>query len=115
MSKNNVEKTKYGYDLIWAETEWYHAKIMVFESAGNKSPITFHKGINKSWFVNTGNFKVTWIDTTDGKLYEKEISEGVVFHITAHTPVGIEALTDNASISQVSNSSDKTDACYLSA
>jgi len=114
MNNSNVIETKYGYDLVWADTEWYYSKIMVFAHAGNKTPITFHKEVNKSWFVNAGSFKVTWIDVTDGKLYEKEINEGVVFHISSHMPVGLEALEDNASITQVSNKSDKDDACFLS-
>ena len=31
MSDNNINKTDYGYDITWIETEFYTSKIRVFE------------------------------------------------------------------------------------
>ena len=40
---NNSIKTDYGYDLLWASTASYQGKILVFEKAGNKTPLHYHK------------------------------------------------------------------------
>lgn len=114
MSKNNIEKTEYGYNITWIETEEYVSKILVFETINSKTPITFHKEIIKSWFINSGSFKITWIDTKDGQLYEKEFGEGTVFHVPPCTPCGLQALSENASISQTSNKWNKEDTYVLS-
>ena len=50
---NNSIKTDYGYDLLWASTANYQGKILVFEKAGNKTPLHYHKekekGFSRSW------------------------------------------------------------------
>jgi hypothetical protein len=101
--KDNVLKTDYGYEVVWAQTDEYCGKILVFEKANNKLPLHFHKNKNKSWFVNTGKFKVQWIDTADGKSYVQELTEGNTFHILALTPVMLESLSENGAIAEVSN------------
>lgn len=98
-----VRNTNYGYELLWADTEYYNCKILIFNLPGSKTPMHFHKDTTKSWFVNGGRFRVRWIDTVDGNLYEKDIEEGSVFHVPALMPVGVEAMTADASLSQVSN------------
>lgn len=112
--KNNIEQTNFGYVVTWIETEDYTSKILVFEKEGGKTPIHFHKKITKSWFINSGNFKITWIDTKDGQLYEKEYGEGTVFHVPPCTPCGLTALTAGSSVSQTSNSNDEEDYLVLS-
>jgi mannose-6-phosphate isomerase-like protein (cupin superfamily) len=114
MNKKNIEKTNYGYNITWIETEEYTSKILVFEAARAKIPVHFHKLTTKSWFVNSGSFKIAWIDTKDGQLYEKEFGEGTVFHVPPCTPCGLEAIVDNSSISQTSNLNDPADYFVLS-
>jgi len=111
---NNVNKTEYGYDITWSETEWYTSKIMVFEQAKSKTPIAFHKDTTKTWFINSGSFNVRWIDTSTGELFERELSEGTVFHVPALMPCGLEALTENSSLSQTSNLNNPKDYYKLS-
>lgn len=115
MSKNNIERTPYGYNITWIETDDYVSKILVFEQAGSKTPVQFHKETTKSWFVNTGQFKITWIDTKDGRVYEKEFGEGTVFHVPPCTPCGLQALVKDSSISQTSNKNNPADTYTLSA
>ena len=112
--KNNIEKTPYGYNITWIETEFYISKILVFETAKSRTPIHFHKDTTKSWFVNSGKFKLSWISTKDGQLYEKEFNEGTVFHVPPCTPCGLEALEDNSSISETANVSNPEDYYVLS-
>ena len=59
-------------------------------------------------------YNITWIDTKDGRVYEKEFGEGTVFHVPPCTPCGLQALTPNSSISQTSNKNDPTDVFTLS-
>ena len=100
----NVEKSNFGYEALWAKTENYVSKILVFDSVGAGLPMHFHKQTEKTWFVNTGNFKIAWIDTSNGMLYEKEVKEGSVFHVPPCMPVGLESMVDGGSITQTSNS-----------
>ena len=111
---NNVNKTEYGYEITWAEKEQYTSKIMVFEKANAKTPIIFHKDTTKTWFINTGTFNVRWIDTSTGELYERELSEGAVFHIPALMPSGLESLSENSTISETSNLNNPEDSYKLS-
>jgi uncharacterized RmlC-like cupin family protein len=103
MNKDNVIQTEYGYDIIWADTEYYCSKILVFEKANQKTSLHFHKTKNKSWFVNAGKFSVTWIDTVDGKSYAKELPEGSTFHVPALMPVLLESLANNSAMAETAN------------
>jgi len=106
---DGVVKKCWGYELIWATNDKYCGKIMVFERAGNKCSMHFHKEKDKTWFVNSGKFKLRWIDTNTATLYEQEISEGDTWHNPPLQPHQLEALTDNASISEVSTADSVED------
>jgi quercetin dioxygenase-like cupin family protein len=96
------QKKGWGYELIWATNEKYCGKIMVFEKAGNKFSMHFHKEKDESWFVNSGKFKLRYIDTATAQLFEKELKEGDVWRNPPLLPHQLEALTDGASITEVS-------------
>lgn len=112
--KDNVVETEYGYDIVWADTESYCGKILVFEQANSKTALHFHKTRNKSWFVNAGKFRVQWVDTADGKAYAKELPEGSVFHVPALMPVQLESLDSNSAMAETSNSNSAEDVYRLS-
>jgi mannose-6-phosphate isomerase-like protein (cupin superfamily) len=82
----NVDKSSFGYEATWAKTDNYVSKILVFENVGSGLPMHFHKTTEKSWFVNSGNFKIAWIDTGTGMLYEKEIKEGSITQTSNKDP-----------------------------
>lgn len=113
MSDNSVIQTEWGYEIVWANTEFYCGKILVFEKANKKMPLHFHKNKSKSWFVNAGKFRVQWIDTSDGKAYAKELQEGSVFHIPALMPISLESLSDNSAMAECSNESNNNDSYKL--
>ena len=54
---DNDLKTDYGFDIVWAKKEDYGSKIMVF-SNNNKTDFVFHKNTEKTWFINSGKFKI---------------------------------------------------------
>jgi hypothetical protein len=97
---DNIKETSYGYEISWAATENYSGKILVFNRPV-KTDLSFHQQTQKTWFINSGDFRIRWIDTADGKLYEKHVKEGGVFHIEPLTPVSIESLTSDGSIAEV--------------
>jgi uncharacterized RmlC-like cupin family protein len=107
--KDNIQRTDYGYEIIWADTDTYCGKILVFESKGGKLPLHFHKTKNKSWFVNSGTFNVRWINTVEGKVYEQELPEGSTFTIPSLMPVMLESLSDNGAIAEASDKSQIDD------
>ena len=92
----------WGYELIWATTDDYCGKIMFFNKAGNKTSMHFHKEKDETWFVNSGQFKVRYIDTKDSMLYEKDLNEGDVWHNPPLMPHQLVAMADESSITEVS-------------
>lgn len=104
-----VVQKGWGYELIWATTDLYCGKIMVFERAGAKFSMHFHREKDESWFVNSGKFRVRWIDTDTAQLYEQELSEGETWHNPPLQPHQLEALEDNSSITEVSTADSVED------
>jgi len=109
----SVTTTDFGYQLMWADTDDYNCKILIFNQPGDITPMHFHRDTNKSWFVNAGRFRIRWIDTTDGNLYEKDVVEGNVFHVPTLMPVSIESLSASATLAQVSNQDPDLDYFHI--
>jgi len=99
----------WGYELIFATNEKYCGKILCFTKAGNKFSMHFHKDKDETWFVNSGKFKVRWIDTERAVLFEKDLSEGDTWHNPPLQPHQLEALTDNAMLFEVSTADSVED------
>ena len=92
----------WGYELIWATNDKYCGKIMFFNKEGMKTSMHFHKEKDETWFVNSGKFKVRYIDTADSMLYEKELNEGDVWHNPPLMPHQLVAMQDESSLTEVS-------------
>lgn len=99
----------WGYELIWATTDDYCGKIMFFNKEGNKTSMHFHKEKDETWFVNSGKFKVRYIDTSNSMLYEKELNEGDVWHNPPLMPHQLVAMQDESSITEVSTADSVED------
>lgn len=110
--KDNVIKTEYGLEITWAETAEYRGKMLVFERAGAKLPLHFHKTKNKNWFVNSGQFKVQWVDTSDGKVYAQLLEEGSTFAVPALMPVMLESTKDGSVMAEMGSGSNVDDSTY---
>ena len=96
-----VEKG-WGYEIIWATNDLYCGKILVFDKAGKKMSMHFHKEKHESWFVNQGRFKLRYLDTQTATPMEVEIKAGDTCTNTPLMPHQLEALEDNSSITEVS-------------
>lgn len=77
---SGLQKKGWGYELIWATTDRYCGKLMVFDRSGAKFSMHFHKEKDETWFVNSGRFLVKWIDTDTAKLNQRELKEGDTWH-----------------------------------
>ena len=102
-------KKGWGYELIWATNDKYCGKIMVFEKAGNMFSMHFHREKDETWFVNSGKFKVRWIDTTNARIHEKDLAEGDTWHNPPLQPHQLIALVDGSSITEVSTADSVED------
>jgi len=94
---------KWGYEISWTKTNHYEGNFLVFEKTGAKTDVFLDTSVDKSWFVNTGKFKLRWINTDEGKFYEQDLKEGDTFEVTATTPVQLCSLVDNSTISEIKN------------
>jgi mannose-6-phosphate isomerase len=99
----------WGYELIFATTDQYCGKIMVFEKVGAKFSMHFHREKDETWFINAGKFKVRWIDTKDATLYEKILNEGDVWHNPPLQPHQLEAMVPNSMVFEVSTADSVED------
>lgn len=111
---NKVIEHNWGYELKLTNKETYSGKILVFRDANESTKLHMHKSKDKTWFVNTGSFRLMWIDTNTGKIFEEELSEGSVFNVKPMMPCQLTSLVENSSISESSNSGDEDDIYYLS-
>jgi mannose-6-phosphate isomerase-like protein (cupin superfamily) len=91
----------WGFEIVFANNDKYCGKLLIFEKAGAKTSLVFHKEKSKSWFINAGRFKVTFIDVTTGEIKQSELGEGQTADFGPLGPHQIEALVDNSMIFEV--------------
>ena len=91
----------WGYEIVWANNDKYCGKLLIFEHAGAKTSLVFHKEKAKSWFVNAGKFKVSFIDVTTGETKQAVLQEGQTADFGQLGPHQIEALEPNSIIFEV--------------
>ena len=91
----------WGFEIVFANNDKYSGKLLVFERAGAKTSLVFHKEKTKSWFVNAGKFKVTFIDVATGEIKQSELSEGQTADFGQLGPHQVESLVANSIIFEV--------------
>jgi hypothetical protein len=97
-------KKGWGFEIIFANNDKYCGKLLVFERVGAKTSLVFHKEKVKSWFVNAGKFKVTYIDVSTGEMKQSELVEGQTADFGHLGPHQVEALVANSIIFEVGTS-----------
>ena len=91
----------WGFELVFANNDKYCGKLLIFERAGAKTSLVFHKEKAKSWFVNAGKFKVKFIDVATGEVKEAVLEEGQTADFGQLGPHQIESLVANSVIFEV--------------
>jgi hypothetical protein len=105
---NKSTNTEWGLEIVWADKKEYGSKILLFNK-DIKTDFVFHQHTIKSWFINTGKFQIRWIDTSNGKIFEKVFEEGNVFEIEKLKPYSVQCISKNGSITEVNNGIDLKD------
>jgi hypothetical protein len=103
----------WGYEIVWANNDKYCGKILVFEKVGAKTSLVLHKEKSKSWFVNAGKFKLTFIDPATGTIHQSVLEEGKTCDIGELSAHQLEALEPNSMIFEV-GTTDTEDRIRLS-
>jgi mannose-6-phosphate isomerase-like protein (cupin superfamily) len=91
----------WGYEIVWTNNDKYCGKLLVFERQGAKTSLLFHKHKMKSWFVNAGRFKFTFIDLQTGETKQVVLEEGKTVDVGELGPHQLEALAPNSIIFEV--------------
>jgi mannose-6-phosphate isomerase-like protein (cupin superfamily) len=91
----------WGFEIAFANNDKYSGKLLVFEKAGAKTSMMFHKTRSKTWWVNEGKFKLTYIETSTGKVFENILEVGRTSTIGNMCPHQLEALEPNSIIFEV--------------
>lgn len=73
-----VEKG-WGRENIWASTDLYCGKMMEFEP-GSQFSMHFHAIKDETWYILSGKFLVTWINTHDATQQDKYLQVGDTWH-----------------------------------
>ena len=110
-NKKDIKKHDWGYELIWNSSKTHGGKLLVFEKPGNTN-FVFYQSIDKSFFVNTGEFIFSWIDTESGNIYQQKLEEGGVFNVVSLTPFSITCSSNKGSLSEC-NSGDLDEKEYI--
>ena len=97
-------KKGWGFELVWANNDKYCGKLLVFDRAGAKTSMVLHKEKAKSWFINAGKFKITFIDVATGEVKEAVLDEGKTVDFGALGPHQVEALVAGSIIFEVGTS-----------
>jgi quercetin dioxygenase-like cupin family protein len=81
--------------------EWYCGKLLVFEK-GKKFSMHYHLIKEESWYVAEGEFEYSWIDTEKAEVQSTVIRQGDVVDLEIGQPHQLRALTQGATIFEVS-------------
>ena len=73
-------KKGWGSELIWATTDKYCGKLLQFRT-GAQFSMHFHSEKDETWYVLSGKFLVTCIDTKDASTFDKYLNVGDTWQI----------------------------------
>jgi hypothetical protein len=92
----------WGFEIVFANNSDYCGKLLVFPKVGAKTSMVLHKKRRKTWWVNEGKFKLTYIEVTTGKVFESVLEAGKTVTLSELAPHQVEALEPNSVIFEVS-------------
>tara|TARA_Y100000385_G_scaffold280517_1_gene331856 strand:- start:570 stop:953 length:384 start_codon:yes stop_codon:yes gene_type:complete len=97
----DIYKKAWGYELWIANHNLYCGKLLVFNE-GKKFSMHYHLIKEESWYVAEGEFKYSWINTEKACIQETVIRKGDVVDLEVGQPHQLRALTEGATIFEVS-------------
>lgn len=69
----------WGYEDIWVSNDLYCSKFMYFNKDA-KFSMHFHDEKTETWYVISGRFVVSWIDTADATINYVVLKKGDTWH-----------------------------------
>jgi mannose-6-phosphate isomerase-like protein (cupin superfamily) len=99
--KGDIYEKAWGYELWIANHEMYCGKLLVFNK-DKKFSMHYHLIKEESWYVSKGEFEYRWIDTEAAEVKSTLIHEGDVVDLVLGQPHQLRALTEGATIFEVS-------------
>ena len=99
--KGDIHKKAWGHELWIVNHEMYCGKLLVFEK-GKKFSMHYHLIKEESWYVAEGEFEYSWIDTEKAEVQSTVIRQGDVVDLEIGQPHQLRALTQGATIFEVS-------------
>ncbi len=99
----------WGHELVFADTETYCGKFLVFYKAGNKFSMHFHKDKQETWYVQQGAFDLITINTNDGSQYVRTLRAGDTYTNLPLEPHQLLAKEDDSVIIEVSTRDSAVD------
>ena len=91
----------WGEEIIICNHELYCGKLLCFKQ-GAKFSMHYHMIKEESWYVSKGEFEYRWIDTEKATVKSTRIVEGDVVDLERGQPHQLIALTEGATIFEVS-------------
>ena len=96
-----VEKA-WGREVIFANNDMYCGKKLIHDKAGSKGSMHFHMKKHETFYVESGSFRIRWINVVDASIHSNVIQQGQTWENAPGQPHQLEALEDNSVIIEVS-------------
>lgn len=99
--KGEIHKKAWGHELWIINNELYCGKLLVFKKDKSFS-MHFHLLKDEAWYISKGRFLYKYIDTETSAEKEMTVEEGDCIHLMPGQPHQMLALTEGATIFEVS-------------
>ena len=91
----------WGYELWIINNELYCGKLLVFK-ANKQFSMHYHLLKDEAWYISKGKFEYKYINTESAELKSRIVKEGDCIHLMPGQPHQMLALTEGATIFEVS-------------
>lgn len=97
----------WGQEIIWADTDRYCGKFLNFRE-GSRFSMHFHRDKDETWYVLSGVFDITWIDTVNATEHQKRVATGDTWRNMPLMPHQVHCI-ESGSIIEVSSADSPQD------
>ena len=101
-------ETDWGMELLWANTEQYSGKLIIFSEVGKKMPMSLHKEKTKTWFINGGKLRISYVDSQTKEVKTADLGEGGTCHFAKLSAHEVEVLEPSV-VFEVATTDDDSD------
>lgn len=92
--KVNEIRKKWGKEVVIVNNDSYCGKILCINK-GKKFSMHFHMLKDETWYVAKGSLLFRWIDTSDARIMERILLEGMVVRLSPGDPHQLVAQEDS--------------------